>query len=86
MQALLAFLTANRYSLIFTLKVTIVKRIYPNDPIRRRAMRDLYTVLIAAPIFITITLLVQECSPTNPEPTQQTEQTEPQPKPNESKQ
>lgn len=60
-RALLSFLTANRYSLIFNLKVVLVRRYYPNDPIKTRVMRELYMIIVALPFLIAYTVFMEKC-------------------------
>lgn len=62
--AFLALITANRYSVIFTFKISIVKRHIPKDPIIERAKRDLYTALVLAPFVLGIVFTSKSCDPT----------------------
>lgn len=66
--ALLALLTANRYALIFTLKVTISKRNYQPEPFRRRAIENLFIFLCLFPIAMGLTVLMNKCNE-YPQPT-----------------
>lgn len=60
-RALLAFLTANRYSLIFSLKLTLVKRNYEPNSFKRRAKENLYIFLVLFPLVMAITIMLQKC-------------------------
>lgn len=63
--ALLGLLTANRYSLIFTLRITLVKRNYQPERMRQRAKENLLIFLILFPIALGITIGLDRCqSPT----------------------
>ena len=66
MRALFAILTKNRYSLIMSWKITIVKRNYQERRMRQRVLNDLYIVLIFAPIIIPMCLYFDGCSNKNP--------------------
>ena len=59
--ALLAFLTANRYSVIFTFKITIVKRDYQLEGMRKRAKENLFIAIILFPLAMAITMGLQKC-------------------------
>lgn len=61
-KALLSFLTLNRYSIIFTLKITLVKRYYDRNPFERRGLRDLYTALVILPIVLGWCIIAEKCS------------------------
>lgn len=62
LNALLSLLLGDRYGLVITLKVIIVKREFKNDPIKRRALRDLYTAIVVLPIAFITTLCVEKCN------------------------
>lgn len=62
--ALLGFLTANRYSLIFSLKCTIVKRNYNERRMRERVLDSLWISSIIAPIGIALMFTFEKCSNT----------------------
>ena len=62
--ALLAFLTANRYSVIFTFRITIVKRNYQEHRLKERILNDLYIFLVLFPIFLVLSLIMQKCGTT----------------------
>ena len=66
--ALLAFLTANRYSVIFQLKCTIVKRNYNPHRMRQRVLDSLVASAIILPIMIFLTMTMHQCG-TIPPPT-----------------
>lgn len=65
LNALLAFLTNNRYSIIFTFKLTIVKRNYQEHSLRRRALNQLYMFLVLFPIILAIIIFMEGC-PSSP--------------------
>lgn len=60
--ALLALLTANRYALIFTLRITLVKRNYQPEAMRKRAKENLLIFLILFPIVLGIVIGMEKCS------------------------
>lgn len=62
-RALLAFLTAGRYSVIFSFKITFVKREYNERRMRERAIENLFIALVLTPIVIGITLYMNRCTP-----------------------
>ena len=61
LNALLAFLTANRYAIIFSFKVTIVKRQYTEHSLRKRALEQLYMFLVLFPIILAIIIFMEGC-------------------------
>lgn len=65
-RALLAFLTAGRYSVIFSFKITFVKREYNERRMRERALENLFIALVLTPVVIGITIGMNKC---NPQPT-----------------
>lgn len=60
--ALLSLLTANRYALILTIKLTIVKRHFVNDPMKRSIWNRIYLAVVLAPITLTVALCFKHCS------------------------
>ena len=61
MNALLAFLTNNRYSIIFTFKITLVKRNYREPRLLERARHQLYMFLILFPFILAIIIFMEGC-------------------------
>lgn len=61
LNALLAFLTKNRYSIIFSFKITIVKRDYQEHGLRERALNQLYMFLVLFPIILAIIIFMEGC-------------------------
>lgn len=61
LNALLAFLTNNRYSIIFTFKITLVKRNYREPRLLERAKHQLYMFLILFPIILAIIIFMEGC-------------------------
>lgn len=61
LNALLAFITKNRYSIIFSFKITIVKRNYQEHGLRERALNQLYMFLILFPIILAIIIFMEGC-------------------------
>lgn len=61
-RALLGFLTAGRYSLIFSFKITMVKREYNERRMRERAIENLFMVLVFTPLIIGITMYMEKCN------------------------
>lgn len=59
--ALLAFLTANRYSVIFSLKCTIVRRNYNPHRMKQRIIDNLVISTILLPFLLMLTMAMQEC-------------------------
>ena len=59
--ALLGLLTANRYALIFTLKVTLVKRNYQPERMRQRALENLFIAVILFPLAMGVVLGLKKC-------------------------
>ena len=66
--ALLAFLTANRYALIFTFRITLVKRAYQPESIRKRITENLLTFLILFPFVMGLILMHEKCTSPDPKP------------------
>lgn len=64
--ALLGLLTANRYALIFSLKLTLVKRNYQPERMRQRALENLYIALVLFPVTMGIVLGMRQCKPIHP--------------------
>lgn len=62
-RALLAFLTAGRYSVIFSFKITFVKREYNERRMRERALENLFIALVLTPVVIGITIGMNKCNP-----------------------
>ena len=60
--ALLALLTANRYALIFTFRITLVKRAYQEESFRKRAKENLLIFIILFPLAMAITMSLDKCS------------------------
>ena len=73
--ALLAFLTANRYALIFTFRLTLVKRAYQPEPLRKRVTDNLLTFLILFPFIMGIVLMHEKCTAPDPTPLTPTDST-----------
>lgn len=61
--ALLAFMTANRYSVIFHFKITLVRRTYQEHRMKQRVLDNLYICLLFAPIIFGFMLYMRHCSP-----------------------
>ena len=61
LNALLAFLTKNRYSILFVFKITIVKRQYTEHSLRKRALEQLYMFLVLLPIVLAIIIFMEGC-------------------------
>lgn len=59
--ALVAFFTANRTTLIFSIKVTIIKRPYNERGFRERALNNIFIGLVGLPIIIGITAMLNGC-------------------------
>ena len=59
--ALLSFLTLGRFSLIFTFKITIVKREFQGWRARQRFKEHLYIFLVLFPLSLAVTLGLQQC-------------------------
>lgn len=60
--ALLALLTANRYALIFTFRLTLVKRAYQPENMRKRIKESLFIFLVLFPLAMSIVVLNEKCS------------------------
>lgn len=61
LNALLAFLTNNRYSIIFTFKITLVKRYYREPRLLERARHQLYMFLVLFPFILAIIIFMEGC-------------------------
>ena len=61
--ALLAFITANRYSVIFHFKITLVRRTYQEHRLRQRVLDNLYVCLIFAPVVFGFLMFTKHCTP-----------------------
>lgn len=59
--ALLAFLTANRYSVIFSLKCTIVKRNYNPNRMKQRVIDNIIIATIFIPLMAALTTIMNQC-------------------------
>ena len=64
--ALLALLTANRYALIFTFRLTLVKRSYQPEAMRRRAKENLLIFLVLFPLAMVVKMMCQKCQEPDP--------------------
>lgn len=60
--ALLALLTANRYALIFTFRLTLVKRAYQPENMRRRVKENLFIFLVLFPLALSLVVMNEKCS------------------------
>lgn len=61
-RALLAFMTAGRYSLIFSFKITLIKRNYNEHRMRQRVLENIFMCLVFAPIIIGLTMYMERCN------------------------
>lgn len=64
--ALLGLLTANRFALIFTLRLTLVRRNYQPERMRQRAKENLLIFLILFPLAMGITIGMEKCQHPTP--------------------
>lgn len=62
--ALLALCTANRYSVIFTFKITIVKRNYQLEGMRKRAKENIFIALVLFPFVMALMMAMEKCKST----------------------
>lgn len=60
--ALLAFLTANRYALIFTFRLTLVKRAYQPKTLKQRIKENILIILILFPLTLSVIMMLNKCS------------------------
>lgn len=65
--ALLALLTQKRLSVIFHLRITIVRREYQPEALKRRAMENLFIFVVLFPLVMAVTIGMKKCQ--NPQPT-----------------
>ena len=70
--ALLAFLTANRYSIIFQLKITMVKRNYQESRLKERILDNLLISLVLFPFLMGNVFYMERCTPKLPHTTPST--------------
>lgn len=59
--ALLALCTANRYSVIFSFKITIVKRNYQLEGMRKRAKENIFIALVLFPFVMGLMMALEKC-------------------------
>lgn len=62
--ALLALCTANRYSVIFSFKITIVKRNYQLEGMRKRAKENIFIALVLFPFVMALMMAMEKCKST----------------------
>lgn len=60
--ALLALLTANRYALIFTFRLTLVRRAYQPESLARRTKENLLIFIVLFPLMASLLLISERCS------------------------
>lgn len=65
---LLALLTARKYALIFNVRITLVRRNYTPESLKRRTLDNLFIFVVLFPIVMGVTFGMKQCKNT-PTPT-----------------